>query len=65
MVNGLANVTRYPYLFAELLRRGYSDEDVMKIAGRNHLRAMRAMEKVAAELQRTESPLITEPARKV
>jgi membrane dipeptidase len=65
MVPGLANVTRYPYLFAELLKRGYSDEDVMKIAGRNHLRAMRRMEKIAAELQRTESPLITEPARPV
>jgi membrane dipeptidase len=60
MVTGLANVTRYPYLFAELLRRGYSDEDVLKIAGRNHLRAMRRMEKVAAELQRTEPPLVTE-----
>ena len=47
MVRGLENVTRYPYLFAELLRRGYSDEDVLKIAGRNHLRAMRQMEKVA------------------
>lgn len=60
MVTGLANVTRYPWLFAELLRRGYSDEDVLKIAGRNHLRAMRRMEKVAAELQRTELPLVTE-----
>ena len=58
MVPGLENVTRYPYLFAELLRRGYSDEDVMKIAGRNHLRAMRQMERVAAELQKTEPPLI-------
>ena len=48
MVPGLENVTRYPYLFAELLRRGYSDEDVMKIAGRNHLRAMRQMQRVAA-----------------
>jgi membrane dipeptidase len=61
MVTGLGNVTRYPYLFAELLGRGYSDEDILKIAGRNHLRAMRRMEKVAAELQRTETPLITEP----
>lgn len=58
MANGLENVTRYPYLFAELLRRGYSDEDVMKIAGRNHLRAMRQMERVAAELRKTEPPLI-------
>jgi membrane dipeptidase len=47
MVPGLQDVSRYPYLFAELLRRGYSDEDLLKIAGRNHLRAMRQMEKVA------------------
>jgi len=60
MATGLGNVTRYPYLFAELLRRRYSDEDVLKIAGRNHLRAMRQMERIAAEIQRTESPLVTE-----
>jgi len=60
MVQGLENVTRYPYLFAELLRRGYSDDDVLRIAGRNHLRAMRQMEQVAAQLQKSESPLITE-----
>jgi membrane dipeptidase len=60
MAEGLENVTRYPYLFAELLRRGYTDDDVLKIAGKNHLRAMRQMEKVAAELQRSEQPLITE-----
>ena len=64
-VPGLGNVTRYPYLFAELLRRGYSDEDVMKIAGRNHLRAMRQMEKVAADLQKTEAPLITESPKTI
>jgi membrane dipeptidase len=60
MVVGLENVTRYPFLFAELLRRGYSDDDVLKIAGRNHLRAMRQMEKIAAELQKSDPPLITE-----
>jgi len=58
MVEGLQDVSRYPYLFAELLRRGYSDDDVLKIAGRNHLRAMRAMEKVAEELRRAEPPLV-------
>jgi membrane dipeptidase len=47
MVHGLSDVTRYPYLFAELLRRGYSEEDLLKVAGRNHLRAMRQMEKAA------------------
>jgi membrane dipeptidase len=60
MAEGLENVTRYPYLFAELLRRGYADDDVLKIAGRNHLRAMRQMEKIAADLQKSEQPLITE-----
>jgi hypothetical protein len=60
MAVGLENVSRYPYLFAELLRRGYSDEDILKIAGRNHLRAMREMERVAAELQKIEPPLTTE-----
>ena len=60
MVVGLEDVTRYPYLFAELLHRGYSDEDVLKIAGRNHLRAMRQMEKVAAELRKSEAPFIGE-----
>jgi membrane dipeptidase len=62
-VPGLGDVTRYPWLFAELLRRGYSDDDLLKIAGRNHLRALRRMQKVAADLRRTETPLITEPAR--
>jgi membrane dipeptidase len=60
MATGLGNVTRYPYLFAELLRRRYPEQDILKIAGRNHLRAMRRMETVAAEIQRTEPPLITE-----
>ena len=58
MVEGLGNCSRYPYLFAELLRRGYSDEDVLKIAGRNHLRALRTMEKVGEELRKTEPPLV-------
>ena len=47
MVPELADVSRYPHLFAELLRRGYSDDDLLKIAGRNHLRAMRRMEAAA------------------
>jgi membrane dipeptidase len=60
MAIGLEDVTRYPYLICELLRRGYSDDDVLKIAGRNHLRAMRRMETVAAELQKSEQPLVAE-----
>jgi membrane dipeptidase len=65
MAIGLEDVSRYPHLFAELLRRGYSDDDLLKIAGRNHLRAMRQMEAVAAELQKSEPPLVKEgPTRR-
>ena len=65
MAIGLEDVSLYPYLFTELLRRGYSEDDLLKIAGRNHLRAMRQMEAVAAELQKSEQPLIEEgPTRR-
>ena len=56
MAEGLDDVSRYPYLFAELLRRGYADADLKKIAGWNLLRAMRQMEERARALQRTERP---------
>jgi membrane dipeptidase len=38
---GLEDVSKYPALFAELRRRGYSDDDLRAIAGRNVLRVMR------------------------
>jgi membrane dipeptidase len=47
---GLEDVSAYPVLLAELLRRGYSDDDVKKIAGRNILRVMRAAEAAALRL---------------
>ena len=48
MPTGLEDVARYPALFEELARRGYSDEDLRKVAGRNVLRVMREAERVAA-----------------
>lgn len=48
---GLEDVSTYPMLTAELIRRGYSDEDILKILGRNVLRVMRDAEAVAARLQ--------------
>ena len=48
---GLEDVSTYPTLTAELLRRGYKDDDVKKILGLNILRVMRAVEKTAAKLQ--------------
>ena len=38
--------TGYPALFAELIRRGWSDEDLAKLAGGNVLRAFREAEAV-------------------
>jgi membrane dipeptidase len=51
-IEGLDDVSGYPTLLAELLRRGYSKDDLKKIAGLNILRVLRSAEKVAAELQR-------------
>jgi len=45
---GLEDVSTYPALTAELLRRGYTDEDVKKVIGLNVLRAMREADAVAA-----------------
>ena len=44
---GLEDVSTYPALTAELLRRGYRDEEVQKILGLNLLRVMRNAERVA------------------
>ncbi len=45
---GMEDVTGYPALFTELARRGYSQEDLEKIAYRNMLRVLRAAEAYAA-----------------
>jgi membrane dipeptidase len=49
---GLSDVSMYPNLFAELIRRGWSDADLQKLAGDNVLRALAQAEKVAADMQR-------------
>src|SRR5437667_1975593 len=51
--DGLEDVSKFPDLIAELLRRGWTELDVKKVAGLNILRVMRAAERVAAGLQRT------------
>ena len=55
---GLEDVSKYPSLTAELLRRGYKDDDVRKILGRNVLRAMREAEKVSKKLQAERAPSV-------
>jgi membrane dipeptidase len=48
---GMNSVAGYPLLFAELIRRGWSDADLAKLAGGNLLRAMRQAEAVAASMK--------------
>jgi membrane dipeptidase len=45
------SVSGYPLLFAELIRRGWSDQNLAKLAGGNVLRAMRQAEAVAASMK--------------
>ncbi len=50
-VQGLEDVSTYPALFAELIRRGWPDKDLKKLAGENVLRALERTEAVAARLR--------------
>jgi membrane dipeptidase len=56
LVKGLEDVSKYPALFAELVRRGWSDADLRKLAGENLLRVFRRVEVVGAQLRRTRGP---------
>ncbi|MBY8825319.1 dipeptidase [Sphingomonas colocasiae] len=56
---GLGDASTYPALMAELLRRGWKDADVAKVAGGNVLRAMEGAEKAAAAMK-NELPVTTQ-----
>jgi membrane dipeptidase len=56
MPEGLEDVSRYPALFAELAERGYSDDDLAAIAGRNVLRVLRDAERTSARLTAERPP---------
>ena len=55
-VVGLEDVSKYPALFAELSRRGWSEADLRKLAGENTLRVMARAEAVAARLRASRPP---------
>jgi membrane dipeptidase len=59
---GLEDVSTYPRLTDELIRRGYSDDDIKKILGGNFLRVLRQAGEVAAKLQKTTKPEVDSPA---
>jgi membrane dipeptidase len=49
---GLSDVSMYPNLFAELIRRGWTDEELKHLAGENVLRALDQAERVSAQMKR-------------
>ena len=55
-VVGLEDVSKYPAVFAELARRGWSDADLKKLAGGNVLRVLAQAEQVAKRLQKERGP---------
>ncbi|HET7620554.1 MAG TPA: dipeptidase [Gemmatimonadaceae bacterium] len=56
VVVGLEDVSKFPALFAELARRGWSDEDLKKLAGENVLHAFARAEAVSARLRKERPP---------
>ncbi len=59
-VPGLGGVDGYPRLFAELIRRGWSDANLAKLAGGNILRALRGAEAVARSMKQA-APSLARP----
>ena len=55
-VVGLEDVSKFPAVFAELARRGWSDADLAKLASGNVLRVLAEAEKVSARLKKTTKP---------
>jgi membrane dipeptidase len=55
-VVGLEDVSKYPALFAELARRGWTDVELAKLASGNVLRVLEQAEQVGARLRKTRRP---------
>ncbi|KAK6907538.1 hypothetical protein I203_101534 [Kwoniella mangroviensis CBS 8507] len=48
---GLEDVSKYPYLFAELIKRGWTEHELSLLAGGNFLRVFRGVEEVSRKLK--------------
>jgi membrane dipeptidase len=60
---GLDDVSSYPKITEELLKRGYSDPDIHKVLSGNVIRAFREAGKVAERLQKTTEPEVDQPVK--
>jgi membrane dipeptidase len=60
---GLEDVSCYPRITEELLRRGRSEAEVHKILGGNILRAFREAGKVAERLRKQTAPEVDQPSK--
>ena len=56
--DGLENVSRFPHLLAELIRRGWSDDAIAGIASGNLTRVFREVERTGRRLRKTEAPRV-------
>ena len=54
--DGLEDTSKFPFLFAELIHRGWSDVELKKLAGENLLRAFRQAEVVSQRLRKSRPP---------
>jgi membrane dipeptidase len=61
---GMNSVSGYPLLFAELIRRGWSDGDLGRLAGGNLLRVLRKAEAVSASMKDEPPSMATLPDSK-
>jgi membrane dipeptidase len=63
-VERLDSADGYPLLFAELIRRGWTDANLAKLAGGNILRALRGAERTAAAMRAEPPSMATAPPAK-
>lgn len=56
VVEGLEDCSKFPNLFAELARRGWTESELRKLAGENFLRVFDQVEKVSQELRIYKEP---------
>jgi membrane dipeptidase len=59
---GLENVSRFPHLIAELMRRGWSDDAVAGVAGLNFIRIFTEVERIGQRLRKETSPVVARVA---